>query len=990
MPSSKKTANGRCSRHSDAPHREARHDPRRRARRGLAAARCRAGAPGPRRPPLRRRPRPPRPPPGRPGLPRRQPVPGRHHLRKGDLHPGRAAHPRPALPQGRRGHRLHPLLLRPPGQPRPPGGHPVLLALLEPGGTGPDRRPLLLAVRELSSRSGRSRSSPRFRSTVQPDARSWAIWPLFYRSTKFGWAAPAAALLQDRGPGRRARPTASTAASTSGTATSKAGSALDLLFPLFVSSRRARPRLHLCPPAELLLAAGRTGRTCWPCPCSTGPAGPTAAPPSRCWGTATRSARTGPARSSGCTGTAAARRAATTCRCPCSTGAGTRTAAPWARRSATSRATGATAGARWPGCTGSGARPTARPTTSCSRRSGASARPSRTPRSCRRVLHLRRPSYTLTTVFPLYWAGRDPQRGTRLAAAVPALLLPHRRRRAHLLLGHAGGRLPARRRAGDPHAHAAACRPSSTAGTPGASWTSCWASTGATATRPTAPPPTCWAPFTGGRTARARPPPCSRCSGTSATPASGATAHSAAAALFPPQLARRDPDRRRASSPCGATTGATPTAAGARGCSRWPSSGSGPTGATACCSRCSGTSATGQGSTTVAAPFFFRFADRNQVSMGIPPAALLLRRASGSDRYHVQFPLFWRFSDGATGVSTTVVPPAVRAQRAARIFGRAVPAAVRRQLERPRALRALPAVLALPGPADRPLLDGGAQLPLPAARRRDHPRAVPPAALPQRGPPGRQARDQLHPVPAGPLPPRPPTAGSSSAPSRVAARTPQTRAGFIPPYFWYQDRNVAASGVPPLYFDITRLDTQRAHPHLRSLGQRRHAPARRRGCCSRCSAATPTSESGGPGSSRPSSAGASTADRARATRSTPSCRCSGTHARPATAWRWWAPGTGASGPEGFATGLVPLYFYAHNGDRRFLATPLFFRRENFKEGTSRLFAAFLFYRSTRPQGHTTVLFPLLWAGRNGGPQPHGACSRWPGCSGIKRTTPRPT
>src|SRR5204862_6957403 len=31
---------------------------------------------------------------------------------------------------------------------------------------------------------------PPYAHTVQPDAESWAVWPLFYGSTKFGWAAP--------------------------------------------------------------------------------------------------------------------------------------------------------------------------------------------------------------------------------------------------------------------------------------------------------------------------------------------------------------------------------------------------------------------------------------------------------------------------------------------------------------------------------------------------------------------------------------------------------------------------------------------------------------------------------------------------------------------------------------------------------------------------------------------------------------------------------
>ena len=61
---------------------------------------------------------------------------------------------------------------------------------------------------------------------------------------------------------------------------------------------------------------------------------------------------------------------------------------------------------------------------------------------------------------------------------------------------------------------------------------------------------------------------------------------------------------------------------------------------------------------------------------------------------------------------------------------------------------------------------------------------------------------------------------------RLRPQRPSARPGFIPPYFWYQSRSVAASGVPPLYFDFTRLDTRRAHPHVRPLG-RRSTPRRR-------------------------------------------------------------------------------------------------------------------------------------------------------------------
>jgi hypothetical protein len=77
---------------------------------------------------------------------------------------------------------------------------------------------------------------PPFSSTIQPDARSWAIWPLFYRSTKFGWAAPLLLSFKIENPD------AGTGYGIYGglyywSRDRKNESALDLLVPLFVSSR---------------------------------------------------------------------------------------------------------------------------------------------------------------------------------------------------------------------------------------------------------------------------------------------------------------------------------------------------------------------------------------------------------------------------------------------------------------------------------------------------------------------------------------------------------------------------------------------------------------------------------------------------------------------------------------------------------------------------------------------------------------------------------
>ncbi|HEY4565610.1 MAG TPA: EB domain-containing protein, partial [Thermoanaerobaculia bacterium] len=70
--------------------------------------------------------------------------------------------------------------------------------------------------------------------TRQPDAESWAVWPLFYASTRFGWAAPllGSFKIEDPAEGR-----------SSGLCAflyywrRSRTSSFDLAFPLFVSSR---------------------------------------------------------------------------------------------------------------------------------------------------------------------------------------------------------------------------------------------------------------------------------------------------------------------------------------------------------------------------------------------------------------------------------------------------------------------------------------------------------------------------------------------------------------------------------------------------------------------------------------------------------------------------------------------------------------------------------------------------------------------------------
>ncbi len=367
-----------------------------------------------------------------------------------------------------------------------------------------------------------------------------------------------------------------------------------------------------------------------------------------------------------------------------------------------------------------------------------------------------------------------------------------------------------------------------------------------------------------------------------------------------------------------------------------------------------------RGTATVAAPFFFHFEERAKVSGGVPPLLYFYGR-QGEDSYHIQFPFFWHFASGATGVQTTVVPP---------VYVRTGPSGYSTGL--------FP-LLFVANWSDRghfvlfPLFwrfrdqqaDKTSTVVLNYLYRR-HGDEVTHALFPllhyRTG-----ARPGGKPETSFTLFPLVHYRRTSDTrvfvtPIAFASRTPQTKAGFIPPYFWYQSRQVAASGVPPVYFDITKLQgTERTRmfgPWVMVDSPTSHARV-----------LFPVF-------------GRYTDERERGTWVFPTFFRRRVHAGPAAGYAldsflplfWYSrspqhstavvgPWYRRARPEGYATGLVPLYFYAHNGERRLLVTPLFYKRDSFKEGTSKLFAAFLFYRGTRPEGHTTVLFPLLWAGR---------------------------
>ncbi len=172
----------------------------------------------------------------------------------------------------------------------------------------------------------------------------------------------------------------------------------------------------------------------------------------------------------------------------------------------------------------------------------------------------------------------------------------------------------------------------------------------------------------------------------------------------------------------------------------------------------------------VAAPLFWHFADAKSSTTALAPVFYWQRSERGynfgslplffmgNDRgesYAVQFPLFFHFASERKGSSTTLTPVGyVHSDNDGWSFSVGPCAAAIRALGQDTLTRrAAAAVLALHRSHGRQVDDGGLPLLAQALGRRDDRRAVPAALLPARRASGRQRRDQLHAVPAGLLPP---------------------------------------------------------------------------------------------------------------------------------------------------------------------------------------------------------------------------------------------
>ena len=322
----------------------------------------------------------------------------------------------------------------------------------------------------------------------------------------------------------------------------------------------------------------------------------------------------------------------------------------------------------------------------------------------------------------------------------------------------------------------------------------------------------------------------SRCSGTSTTPPPTPPRTRCFPSIFRRQRPRDDHHRRRV-FPCGLLPQLHATAAGARG--------SVPAGLLRRSAEPQPRASSfplfwhfrrrAREPTTAAAPFFYRHGDRHGTSgaflpllyfygrharrqlRGPVPAVLALRERARRDQHHdpaarllphaasdgwslgvgplfpllfagssgetrshfVLFPLFWHFRDARPIATTTVVGTYMHRRTGGETTDALFPLLYYRRGARP----------------------------------------------------GGQRRDQLHAVPAGPLPPHA-QRGVLVTPLGGCGPRPEPQGGLHRPLLLVREpRRSSASGVPLLYVDITRLDTGERTRHVRPLVPDRRARA---------------------------------------------------------------------------------------------------------------------------------------------------------------------
>ncbi len=369
-----------------------------------------------------------------------------------------------------------------------------------------------------------------------------------------------------------------------------------------------------------------------------------------------------------------------------------------------------------------------------------------------------------------------------------------------------------------------------------------------------------------------------------------------------------------------------------------------------------------KGSATALVPLFYAASDEHGYHAGALPLLTFFGRHDART-YQVQFPLFWRFSDAAAGTSTTVTPlgffgnspdgwrlgvgpllPIVWvAGGGPRSHFVLFPILWHFRDDRADKTTTVVATYMHRRHGDETT---DALFPLFYFRRGSRPGGTDETSF-TLFPLVHYRRDATTRVLVTPL-------GASVA-------GPARQAGFVGPYFWYRGKTFDARGIPGLFADVRRADTGE---RTRQWGPvvALDAPGRRTRVVipffGRYQDARETDTYAFPSYFRQRRADGYAVD---------------TFLPLFWRSRWQDRTTTVVGPfydrEGSGVhdaGLVPVYFWAKNSDRTLLVIPplLTFHRHDFKAGTEVTLVG-PFYRSHSDNHDDTVLFPLYWAGRDG-------------------------
>jgi hypothetical protein len=313
-----------------------------------------------------------------------------------------------------------------------------------------------------------------------------------------------------------------------------------------------------------------------------------------------------------------------------------------------------------------------------------------------------------------------------------------------------------------------------------------------------------------------------------------------------------------------------------------------------------------QASSTTATPLGYYHRDRDGWSLGVGPVVPLFYMRSGATRSHaVLFPLFWHFRDDTEQTSTTVVGPFCRRTVGGETTTALFPIFYWKSGARP----------------------GGTDVTT---------RAVFPLFYYHR-----DAYTSLLLTPVG-----------------FAARGPRRAGGFFGPYFWFKDEELDARFVPLLYADVSRRSTgerTRQFGPFFALDGPGHKSRVLVPFYGRYEDAQETDTWVFP-----------TYFRQR--------RTDGTKVDALPPLYWFSSGAGRqtkviglyydhTAPQGVHdSGFVPFWFHARNPERSVTVIPplLFYRRDDFKNDSSRTFCLLL-WRSRDGGNSSTTILPLWWA-----------------------------